>query len=121
VIGTVCGVNDGALVPAVNGTSVTVAEDATTITLPSGLAVETEYRATITTSPTGEVYGVTNSIGTITSANAGNVVDACSDQAHALYGAYGRIELSRAGMQVRSLALAVAHLPYGTKKGVRVC
>ena len=84
--GTVSGVSNGALVLAVDGASVTVAEGATTAALASGLADGTAYTVTVTTSPIGETCSVVNGTGTITSANAGNVVVTCSNQAYPLGG-----------------------------------
>ena len=83
---TVSGVDDGALVLAVNGTQVTVAEGATTVALASGLGSGTAYAVTVTTAPTGEACSVVNGTGTISSANAGNVVVTCSSQAYVLGG-----------------------------------
>jgi hypothetical protein len=84
--GTVSGVNSGTLVLAVDGAQVTVAEGATTVALASGLAAGAAYSVTVTTAPVGETCSVVNGMGTITSANAGNVVVTCSDQAYALGG-----------------------------------
>ena len=84
--GTVSGVDNGTLVLAVNGAQVTVAEGATSVALASGLSSGTAYTVTVTTTPTGETCSVANGTGTITSANAGNVVVTCSQQAYALGG-----------------------------------
>lgn len=83
---TVAGVSKATLVLEVNGTQVSVAEGATTVALASGLMAGTAYSVTVSTAPTGEICSVVNGTGTITSANAGNVVVTCSDQAYPLGG-----------------------------------
>jgi hypothetical protein len=84
--GTVSAANGGALVLTVNGAQVAVADGATTVALASELPAGTTYSVTVTTSPTRESCSVVNGTGTITSANAGNVVVTCSDQAYPLGG-----------------------------------
>src|SRR5580658_2438660 len=64
--GTVSGLNTGTLILAVNGTQVTVAGGATTVSLASGLSSGTAYTVTVATAPTGETCSVANGTGTIT-------------------------------------------------------
>ena len=106
--GTVSGVDNGALVLAVNGTQVTVAEGATTVALASGLSSGTAYAVTVATAPTGQTCSVVNGTGTITSANAGNVVVTCSQQAYALGGTIAGLTQSGLVLANGSSYLAVS-------------
>ncbi len=84
--GTVSGLTSGGLALNVNGSTVQVANSATTVSLAAGLSSGTTYTVAVATQPTGQTCSVANGKGTIGSANVANVVVTCSNQAYSLGG-----------------------------------
>lgn len=85
--GTVSGLTSSGLVLLDNGAdATTINANATQFTMTSGETAGSSYAITVQTQPTGETCSVASATGTVGSANVGNVVVTCSDQAYALGG-----------------------------------
>jgi len=82
---TIKGLNASGLVLSVNGSSIPVSSGATSQMLANALASGAAYSVSIASQPTGETCSLSESTGTIASAN-GSVVVTCSSQAFKLGG-----------------------------------
>lgn len=84
--GSITGLTGTGLVLANGADTLTVAANATGFTLPTAVAQGAAYTVTVKTQPTGNQCSLTQSSGTIGSANVSNVAVACAALTHVLGG-----------------------------------
>jgi hypothetical protein len=84
--GTVSGLTASGLKLANGSDTLSVPSGATGFTMPTRLASGAAYSVTVQTQPTGQTCTVSNGSGTIGTANAANVVVACSETSNSLGG-----------------------------------
>jgi hypothetical protein len=76
--GTISGLTQSGLVLANGASTLTVAANATTFTMPTEVASGSSYDVTVQTQPSGETCSVANGSGTMGSANVTNVAVTCA-------------------------------------------
>jgi uncharacterized repeat protein (TIGR03803 family) len=85
--GTLSGLGSATGLMLANGPdTLAVNANATTFTMPTGIASGASYHLVVATQPTGETCTVAGGSGTVGSANVLNIVVTCSDQAYSLGG-----------------------------------
>jgi hypothetical protein len=90
--GTISGLTAAGLVLANGSDSLSVAEGASSFTMPTAVAYGSDYKVTVTTQPTGLTCDVADGTGTVGATAVTNIAVTCTDQAPAVGGSISGLE-----------------------------